>query len=93
MIGSIVLVFYLIIFRPQIQQRKRHQARLTALKKGDSVITAGGILGTVIGTKDDVVVIKIAESSKGEVIKIEVQKSSISTILDPDGAIQAPASR
>ncbi len=93
MVGAIIFIFYFIIFRPQIQQRKRHEARLNQLKKGDRVITAGGVHGTVLGIKDNVAVIKIAESGKGEPIKVEVQKSSLTTIIDPEGAVEAPSNR
>lgn len=88
MMGMIIVVFYFIIFRPQIKQRKTHEARLERLKKGDNVVTAGGIHGTIVGTKDNIAVVKIADN-----VKVEVQKSSINTILDPEGAVQAPANR
>ena len=73
-------IFYFLLIRPQQQQRKRHQLRLSQLKKGDKVITAGGIHGTIVGTKDVIAVIKIADN-----VKIEVQKSTISAVLDSEG--------
>jgi preprotein translocase subunit YajC len=65
----IFLIFYMLLIRPQAKQRREHQAMLAALKKGDEVLTQGGIFGVVVGTKDDVVVLKIAEDTKIEVLK------------------------
>ena len=54
----IVGVFYLLILRPQGQARKRHAAMLEALKRGDDVVTAGGLMGKVKDIKDDRVTIE-----------------------------------
>lgn len=59
-IVAIGLVFYLLIIRPQSQARKRHQQILAALKRGDDVTTAGGIIGKVKDVKDDRVTIESA---------------------------------
>jgi len=48
MYAAIFLVFYLVLLRPQQRQRKQHEALMQALKKGDEVVTAGGIIGTVV---------------------------------------------
>ncbi len=48
----IFFIFYFIIFRPQAKQRKELEAALMALKKGDEVVTAGGIVGEVVHIKD-----------------------------------------
>ncbi|MFH1744106.1 MAG: preprotein translocase subunit YajC [bacterium] len=77
-------IFYFLLIRPQQQQRKRHQLRLSQLTKGDKVVTAGGIHGTVVGTKDAIVVLKIAEN-----VKIEVQKATISAVLDSEGETES----
>jgi preprotein translocase subunit YajC len=56
MFPLIFLVFYFVIMRPQSQQRKRHEEALKNLKRGDEVVTAGGVVGDVVhikeGTKD-----------------------------------------
>ena len=46
-LGLIALVFYFLIIRPQSQARKKHEALLENLKKGDEVVTSGGVMGTV----------------------------------------------
>lgn len=52
-IAAIGLVFYFLIIRPQSQARKKHQELLSALKKGDEVMTAGGVVGKVKDIKDN----------------------------------------
>ncbi len=71
-----LLIFYFILIRPQQKQRQRHENQINQLKKGDRIITAGGIYGSIVGMKDNVAVIKIAEN-----VKIEIQQSSISHII------------
>jgi preprotein translocase subunit YajC len=56
MFGSIFAIFYFLVIRPQGKQRKEHEAKVMGIKKGDQVITAGGVVGEVIhiamGSKD-----------------------------------------
>ena len=47
-IGAIFLIFYFLMIRPQQKQRKAHEAAILALKKGDQIVTAGGIVGEVV---------------------------------------------
>ena len=68
----IVLIFYLLVFLPQIKKQKRHREMMNSLKKGDKVITTGGIHGIVSKVKDDIAVLQIAEN-----VRIEVSKSAI----------------
>ncbi|MBN2325601.1 MAG: preprotein translocase subunit YajC [Candidatus Omnitrophica bacterium] len=76
MMGSIFAIFYFLLIRPQQKQRKKHEDQVNSLKKGERVVAAGGIYGSIIGIKDDKAVIKIAEN-----VKIEVLKSSITHII------------
>lgn len=71
-----LLIFYFILIRPQQKQRQRHEDKINQLKKGDRIVTAGGIYGSIVGMKENVAVVKIAEN-----VKIEIQKSSISHII------------
>lgn len=57
-IGLIALVFFFLILRPQQQARKKHEELLKALKKGDEVVTVGGIIGKVKDIKEDRVTIE-----------------------------------
>jgi len=68
----IFVVFYFLLIRPQQKQAKQHQAFLGDLKKGNKVITKGGIYGEITGISDLVLTLEIAEN-----IKIKVDRSSI----------------
>jgi len=70
----IVVVWFLLI-RPQRKKQKEHAAMLTELAKGDRVVTSSGILGTVVGIKDNIVVLKVGDSPE---TKMEFLKSAIS---------------
>ncbi|CAN5488737.1 hypothetical protein BH10BAC5_BH10BAC5_26570 [soil metagenome] len=72
----IIVIFYFLILRPQQKKAKERTALLAGVKKGDKVITAGGVYATVEGLEDNVALIKIAEG-----VKIKVDKTSITTIL------------
>ncbi len=58
----IFLVFYFLLIRPQQKKAKDHKNMLAALKKGDAIITAGGIYGRIVETRDDLVVIDLGET-------------------------------
>lgn len=59
--GGIFGVFYLLWFRPQQLQRKKVREMLAALKPGDEIMTAGGLMGTVRSMDDDLVIVEIAD--------------------------------
>ena len=61
-IAAFIAIFYFILIRPQRQQQKRHDAMLKQIKRGDAVVTSGGVVGEVVHVKDDLVTIKSAES-------------------------------
>lgn len=62
-IGGIALVFFFLILRPQQQARKKHEQLLKDLKKGDEVVTVGGIVGKVKDLKEDRVTIESGSST------------------------------
>ena len=73
-------IFYFLVIAPANRQRKKTELMLSALKKGDRVITSGGIHGVVQGVESDVVFLKIADN-----VKIKVTRSSIAS-LDKSGS-------
>lgn len=75
MMGLMAIVFYFFLIRPQSQQQKKERAYRDSLKKGDRIMTAGGIHGTVTGTAPGYVSLEIAP---GKIIK--VQKSGVMPI-------------
>src|SRR5688500_7319773 len=78
-IVAIGLVFYFIVIAPANKQRKKTQEMLSSLKKGDRVLTTGGIYGTIQGVEAEVVYLKIAEN-----VKIKVARSAISGVVAGD---------
>lgn len=68
----IFIVFYFLLIRPQQKKAKEHQNYLSNLKKGDKVITGGGIYGQIAGITDNVVTLEIADN-----VRIKVSRSSI----------------
>jgi preprotein translocase subunit YajC len=77
---AIGAVFYFLVIAPANKQRKKTQEMLSALKKGDRVLTSGGIYGTVQGVEAEVVYLKIAEN-----VKVKVARSAITSIVTGEG--------
>jgi preprotein translocase subunit YajC len=69
---AIVAIFYFLILRPQSKKAKEHQRMLSELKKGDDVVTQGGIIGKITGMKDTEVTLQIQEG-----VRIRVLRSSV----------------
>jgi preprotein translocase subunit YajC len=93
----ILAIFYFFLIRPQSQQRKKHEAALRAIKRGDQIVTFGGIVGEVVHIKEtvvgegatarpmeDQVTIKSAES------RLVVERGKIARIV---GGTSAPATK
>jgi preprotein translocase subunit YajC len=59
---AIFAIFYFLLIRPQRQAQKRHQQMLTELKKGDDIVTEGGLVGTVVHLADDNVTVKSGDT-------------------------------
>ncbi len=74
--GAVFVVFYLFIIRPQNKKQKETEKMVNALKKGDKVITIGGVHGEVVSTKEQTVIVKVDEACK-----LEFSRSAIATIV------------
>ena len=78
----IFAVFYFIVILPQKKQQQRKQAMIAALKKGDRVLTTGGIYGTVAAVEDQALMLKISENTK-----VRVAKNAIAGQVGSDGTV------
>jgi preprotein translocase YajC subunit len=78
-LSSYILIFYFMAIRPQQRQRKAHAALLSALKKGDTVVTAAGITGKVKRVEEDIVTIEVA---KGVSMKFS-RRAIVEIVSDP----------
>lgn len=72
-----VAIFYFIMIRPQRRREKERQALIAAVKTGDRVLLASGILGDVSNVKEKTLIVRIAEKTK-----VEVLKSAVSQVLE-----------
>lgn len=72
----IFVIFYVLMIRPQQRRVKEHQAAISAVKKGDEVVTGGGIRGRVTKVTDDEAEVEIAQG-----VKVRIVKSTISAVL------------
>jgi len=75
-------IFYFLAIRPQRRQRQAHSEMVTMLKKGDEVVTIGGIFGTVTKIGDDWVELEIAKRTRARFLKRSI--SSITSIMEDD---------
>ena len=71
MVGM-VAVFYFLLIRPQQKKAKDHQKMLGGLKKGDDVVTGGGLIGKISGMTDKVVTLEVSEKVRVRVIKTQI---------------------
>lgn len=79
--GLVFAIFYFLIIRPQNKKQKETQSMLKALKKGDRVVTIGGIRGNIFSLKEDVVVLKVDDNTK-----IQFSRSAVAQVIDRKAA-------
>ena len=75
------VIFWFLIIRPQMRRQKEHQLKVAAIKKGDQVVTAGGLIGKVVRVDDDYVDLEL-----GPNVKVKAVKSTIGDIVPPGGS-------
>ena len=78
---AMVVVFWFLIIRPQMRRQKEHQNKVAGLKKGDQVLTGGGLLAKVVKVDEH-----YAELELGPNVKVKALKSTIADIVPPAGA-------
>ena len=77
---GMVAIFWFLIIRPQMKRQKAHQAKIAAVKKGDQVVTAGGLLGKVVKVDEQYAEIEIAQG-----VRVRAVKSTLGDIVPPGG--------
>jgi preprotein translocase subunit YajC len=80
---AIIAIFYFLIIRPKSQQEKKHKERLAQLRRGDRVVTVGGIIGEVVHIKDNQLTIKSGES------RLIVQRERIADLITTEPAAES----
>ncbi len=76
-LGLMVALFYFMLIRPQKRREKERRALLEAVKTGDRILFAGGLLGVVANVKEKTLLVKVADG-----VKVEVVRSAVSQVLD-----------
>ena len=79
-IVGMVAIFWFLLIRPQMRQQKVHREKIAGVKKGDQVVTAGGIVGKVLKVDDNYAEIEIAQG-----VKVKAVKSTIGDVIPPGG--------
>jgi preprotein translocase subunit YajC len=90
MMAVFVVIFYFLLIRPQQKKQKEHQAMIRAAKRGDRIVTSGGIVGTITkaGDADNEVEVEIAKD-----VKIRVMRHAISDIVNRNPEAAKPAAK
>ena len=81
--GQMVLIFaifYFLLLRPQAKERQRHEAMIQSVKKGDEIVTSGGIIGKVVHVEEKRLTIKTGDNTK-----LTVDRGRIAAVLDVTG--------
>lgn len=78
---AIIAIFYVLVILPASKQRKKTEAMLASLKKGDKVLTSGGIFGQVQSVDGETVWLKVAEN-----VKIKIAKNAVTALVEGPAA-------
>ena len=79
-IVGFMAIIYFVLFRPQMKERKRHEEMLSSVKKGDDIVTAGGIIGKIVHVEETQLTVRT-----GETTRVTVDRSRIAAVLDHKG--------
>jgi len=80
-VAAMMVLAYFLIIRPQAAAQKAHKAKLAALKKGDQVLTGGGLIAKVVGVDGEYCHLEIAQGTK-----VRALRSTIADVIPPGGA-------
>ena len=76
----IFAIFYFLLLRPQAKQRQRHDQMLRELKKGDEIVTTGGIIGRIVHVEENRLTVRTAENTR-----LTIDRGRVATVLDQKG--------
>lgn len=83
MLAIFFAVFFFLVIRPQMKRAKDHRTMVSALAKGDEVITSGGMAGRIDDVSDSFITVEIADG-----VKVKVQKQAVTVVL-PKGTLKS----
>lgn len=76
----IFAIFYFLLLRPQAKERRRHEEMLKKIKKGDEIVTSGGIIGKVVHVEENRLTVRTAENTR-----ITVDRGRVASVLEAQG--------
>ena len=76
MFGAIFAIFYFMIIRPQQKRAKEREKMLSAIQKGDKIVTSAGMHGTIVGIEEKTYLIQVSDN-----VKIKFEKSAVTSIV------------
>lgn len=77
-----IAIFYFLVFRPMQRQQKNQKEMIRALQNGQTVVTSGGLIGTIVAVNDDTLILRI----KPDNLKLQVSRSAVTSVLASDEA-------
>jgi preprotein translocase subunit YajC len=85
LMGAMFAIFYFLLIRPQQKKSKEHRQLLANLKKGDRVVTSGGIHGRITGMDESTLTVEIAEK-----VRVKVARANVAGLVNPASQAQPP---
>ena len=82
------VIFYFLLIRPQQKKAKEHREMIGNLKKGDRIITSGGLYGTITGVEDNIITVEIAEK-----VRVKVSRGNVSGLAQTSQPVQPAKSK
>ena len=79
----LIVIFYFLLIRPQQKRQKEHKAMVESIKKGDEVVTSGGIFGKIAEVGDNFILLEAADN-----LQLKVQKQAVATVM-PKGTAKS----
>lgn len=79
-----VAIFYFLVFMPMRRQQRNTKEMIKALQNGQTVVTSGGIIGTIVAVNDDTLILRI----KPDNLKLQVSRSSVTSVVSTDEAVK-----
>jgi preprotein translocase subunit YajC len=81
---AMVAIFYFLVFLPMRKQQRATKEMIKALQNGQTVVTSGGIIGTIIAVNDDTLILRI----KPDNLKLQVSRSAVTSVVNTDEAVK-----
>ena len=79
-----VAIFYFLVFMPMRKQQKTQKDMISTLENGQTVVTSGGIIGTIVAVNDDTLILRV----KPDNLKLQVSRSAVTSLVKADEAVK-----